>query len=311
MTDLIYPASTAPVLRGSDRTVSTEMLPVVDEHGNVIAQASRAFCHGRMAKPHPAAPETTGRTANRQTATAARQTATASDTVRTGLKSCAPGGVVRTERSEEGVPCAPDGILRTEVPFVRTGAEFSAPGYGEHGNDGGSFVRTGAEAEAAPESRTSTGAGAEPEPETRTAVDSAMLTAGPEPAAEPELQQAPTVSEPQPTAEPSAESAAEPELQQAPTVSEPQPTAEPSAEPQPQSVTQSVTEPHLQPKPQPIAEPQPRHTSQRRFRWWVPVLILLAVAAVALLAFLTVAQVAPDFVDSILYSPEELRIINY
>ena len=290
---------------------------------------------------------------------------TEASAVRTGLKSCAPEGVVRTERSEEGVPCAPDGILRTEVPFVRTGAEFSAPGYGEHGNDGGSFVRTGAEfsahgygehgndggsfvrtgaeAEAAPESRTSTGAGAEPESGTRTAVDSAMLTAGPEPAAEPELasqpasapepaaepelQQAPTVSEPQPTAEPPAESAAEPELasqpasapepaaepelQQAPAVSEPQPTAEPSAEPQPQSVTQSVTEPHLQPKPQPIAEPQPRHTSQRRFRWWVPVLILLAVAAVALLAFLTVAQVAPDFVDSILYSPEELRIINY
>ena len=237
---------------------------------------------------------------------------TEASAVRTGAEAeAAPEGVVRTERSEEGVPCAPDGILRTEVPFVRTGAEFSAPGYGEHGNDGGSFVRTGAEAEAAPESRTSTGAGAEPEPETRTAVDSAMLTAGPEPAAEPELQQAPTVSEPQPTAEPSAESAAEPELQQAPTVSEPQPTAEPSAEPQPQSVTQSVTEPHLQPKPQPIAEPQPRHTSQRRFRWWVPVLILLAVAAVALLAFLTVAQVAPDFVDSILYSPEELRIINY
>jgi len=51
MTDLIYPASTAPLLRGSDRTVSTEMLPVVDEHGNVIAQASRAFCHGRTATP--------------------------------------------------------------------------------------------------------------------------------------------------------------------------------------------------------------------------------------------------------------------
>ncbi len=159
MTDLIYPASTAPVLRGSDRTVSTEMLPVVDEHGNVIAQASRAFCHGRMAKPHPAAPETTGRTANRQTVTAARQTATVSDPVRTGLKSCAPGGVVRTERSEEGVPCAPDGILRTEVPLVRTGAEFSAPGYGEHGNDGGPLVRTAA----APTAKPATPASCAPE----------------------------------------------------------------------------------------------------------------------------------------------------
>lgn len=49
MTDLIYPASTAPLLRGSDRSVASEMLPVMDEHGNVVAQASRAFCHGRIA----------------------------------------------------------------------------------------------------------------------------------------------------------------------------------------------------------------------------------------------------------------------
>lgn len=49
MTDLIYPASTAPLLRGSDRSAASEMLPVVDEHGNVVAQASRAFCHGRIA----------------------------------------------------------------------------------------------------------------------------------------------------------------------------------------------------------------------------------------------------------------------
>ena len=75
---------------------------------------------------------------------------TEASAVRTGLKSCAPGGVVRTERSEEGVPCAPDGILRTEVPFVRTGAEFSAPGYGEHGNDGGPLVRTAAAPTATP-----------------------------------------------------------------------------------------------------------------------------------------------------------------
>lgn len=209
---------------------------------------------------------------------------TEASAVRTGLKSCAPEGVVRTERSEDGVPCAPDSILRTEVPLVRTGAE----------------------AEAAPESGTSTGAEAEPETredagaetEIRTAADSIVPAAEPAAATQPQTQPV-----------------AEPELQQAPAVSEPQPTAEssvePAAEPQPQPVTQSVSEPHLQPKPQPTAEPQPRHTSQRRFRWWVPVLILLAVVAVALLAFLTVAQVAPDFIDSILYTPEELRIINY
>ena len=223
---------------------------------------------------------------------------TEASAVRTGLKSCAPEGVVRTERSEEGVPCAPDGILRTELPLVRTGAE----------------------AEAAPESGTSTGAEAEPETredagaetEIRTAADSIVPAAEPAAATQPQTQPA---AEPAAATQPQTQPAVEPELQQAQAVSEPQPTAEssvePTAEPQPQPVTQSVSEPHLQPKPQPTTEPQPRQTSSRRFRWWVPVLILLAVVAVALLAFLTVAQVAPDFIDSILYTPEELRIINY
>ncbi len=53
--------------------------------------------------------------------------------------------------------------------------------------------------------------------------------------------------------------------------------------------------------------PEPR----RRLRWWIPLLVLLVIAAVALLAFIIVSQVAPDIVDTILYSPEELRIINY
>ena len=49
----------------------------------------------------------------------------------------------------------------------------------------------------------------------------------------------------------------------------------------------------------------------KRFRWWIPLLVLLALAAVALVAFLILAHVAPDFIDSILYTPEQLRIINY
>lgn len=90
MTDLIYPASTAPLLRGSDRSVASEMLPVVDEHGNVIAQASRAFCHGRAADP---------KSATQPQPAATPQTATASDSVRTAAAptakpatpaSCAP-----------------------------------------------------------------------------------------------------------------------------------------------------------------------------------------------------------------------------
>ena len=97
----------------------------------------------------------------------------------------------------------------------------------------------------------------------------------------------------------------QPEQQPGPGEQEPQPRPE-----QPQSEI-SQTQPQAeQPQPQSRPETGPARTP-RRFRWWIPLLVLLAVAAVALLAFLTVAQVAPDFIDSILYTPEELRIINY
>lgn len=61
------------------------------------------------------------------------------------------------------------------------------------------------------------------------------------------------------------------------------------------------------------AEPAIAATEEqpKRFRWWIPLLVLLALAAVALVAFLILAHAAPDFIDSILYTPEQLRIINY
>lgn len=92
MTDLIYPASTASLIRGSDRSVASEMLPMVDEHGNVVAQASRAFCHGRIAgqmtgpvrqsaadsQPASAAAIQTTSAANSRTAATAQQPKAAS-----------------------------------------------------------------------------------------------------------------------------------------------------------------------------------------------------------------------------------------
>lgn len=45
--------------------------------------------------------------------------------------------------------------------------------------------------------------------------------------------------------------------------------------------------------------------------WLVLLLALLTVAVIALAAFIILAQVAPDFIDSLLYTPEELQIINY
>lgn len=96
---------------------------------------------------------------------------------------------------------------------------------------------------------------------------------------------------------------------------QPQPESgqlQPESEPQPEQPQPQPKQETRQPEPQPQSRPEtgPMH-APRRFRWWIPLLVLLAVAAVALLAFLTVAQVAPDFIDSILYTPEELRIINY
>lgn len=117
--------------------------------------------------------------------------------------------------------------------------------------------------------------------------------------------------------QPESEPTLQPEQQPGPGEQEPQSESEQS---QPETELQLQAE---QPQPQPKQEtrqpePQPQSRPETgpvhapcRFRWWIPLLVLLAVAAVALLAFLTVAQVAPDFIDSILYTPEELRIINY
>ena len=43
-------------------------------------------------------------------------------------------------------------------------------------------------------------------------------------------------------------------------------------------------------------------------KWTVIILVILAVAA--LLTFIILAHIAPDFIDSILYTPEELEILN-
>ena len=52
-----------------------------------------------------------------------------------------------------------------------------------------------------------------------------------------------------------------------------------------------------------------------RNRAWKVVLIVAAIliglALVALGIFILLAHFAPDFIDSILYTPEELRIINH
>lgn len=50
---------------------------------------------------------------------------------------------------------------------------------------------------------------------------------------------------------------------------------------------------------------------QRRCRWWIAPVVVLSLAVVALGVFVILAHAAPDFIDSILYTPEELKILNY
>lgn len=146
----------------------------------------------------------------------------------------------------------------------------------------------------------------EPAPHQASQPESEQLQPETEPALQPEQQPGPGEQEPQSESE-----QLQPETEQQPQVKQPQSEIS-QTQPQPQA-EQSQPQPKQetrQPQPQSRPETGPVH-APRRFRWWIPLLVLLAVAAVAMLAFLTVAQVAPDFIDSILYTPEELRIINY
>jgi hypothetical protein len=79
-------------------------------------------------------------------------------------------------------------------------------------------------------------------------------------------------------------------------------------------------EPETAAEPETPAEPEApapvKVKRERHFPKWlkvtlVTILVIAAVAAVALATFVVLAQAAPDFIDSILYTPEELRIINY
>lgn len=50
---------------------------------------------------------------------------------------------------------------------------------------------------------------------------------------------------------------------------------------------------------------------RRRSRWWIAPVVVVSLVVVALGVFVILAHAAPDFIDSILYTPEELKILNY
>ena len=101
-----------------------------------------------------------------------------------------------------------------------------------------------------------------------------------------------------------------------------QPAAEqPASDPQPEVGVQPC--PSEQPVPsdqpaqpaqaeQPAAttiEPEPDNGKSKR--WWIWPLVVLGLVIVALAVFMILGRTAPDLIDPLLYTPEELRIINY
>ena len=149
----------------------------------------------------------------------------------------------------------------------------------------------------------------EPQPEGQSALASESVQVpesetGPTPASEPESQPA---SEPKPETAPASEFVPEPESQPA---SEPKPEPAPEPEEGPEAVSESG------PAPQPVPETAgesgaPGIRSDRRKKIILAVSIPIAAAVLLLLAYILVARLNPEFIDSILYDPEQLEILNY
>ena len=88
------------------------------------------------------------------------------------------------------------------------------------------------------------------------------------------------------------------------------PAAEPAHEPEPEPVP--VPAPAAEPAPEPsVAAPAPEPPARKKHGFWRFVLILLLVLAVVTLSWMIIGRVDPDWVDSFLYSEEELEILRY
>jgi nucleoid DNA-binding protein len=126
-----------------------------------------------------------------------------------------------------------------------------------------------------------------------------------EPAPETASASEPTSAEPESEAVP----ASEPAPEEVP-ASESAPEAASASEPAPVEPATEVS-PETQPAEQEVSE-QETKPRRRVSKWvWLTPLLLIGLAALALAVFMILAQAAPDFLDTILYTPEELRIINY
>lgn len=119
-------------------------------------------------------------------------------------------------------------------------------------------------------------------------------------------------SEPAPIPEPVSEPVPEPVPEPAPI-----PKPDPVSTPEPTPVPEPVPEPVPQPTPveeHPAAptvteEPVLKKSSGKTIK--VVLVVIAAIAVLLLIALAVVGRVAPEWVDQFLYTPEELKILNY
>ena len=108
-------------------------------------------------------------------------------------------------------------------------------------------------------------------------------------------------------------------LEEAPMV-DPVPAVEPEpvADPEPAVESGPVADPEPAAEPEPVAESMIEFAAEpetvKESTFWKKMLlalgIIIAVAVMLFIAYIVVAHVAPEWIDSILYTPEELEIIN-
>ena len=129
-----------------------------------------------------------------------------------------------------------------------------------------------------------------------------------EPAAE-----SPTEPAAESPAEPSAEPAAEP-VAESPAEPSAEPAAESPAEPAADSPAESPAEPRWWLGETEPEEEDEQHASIWKKGWFVAVFsicCLLLLAALAFALFLLLARTQPELIDSLLYTEEELEILNH
>ena len=142
------------------------------------------------------------------------------------------------------------------------------------------------------------------------AESSAELSA--EPSAEPAAE-SPTEPAAESPAEPSAEPAAEP-VAESPAEPSAEPAAESPAEPAADSPAESPAEPRWWLGETEPEEEDEQHGSIWKKGWFVAVFsicCLLLLAALAFALFLLLAKIQPELIDSLLYTEEELEILNH